>query len=50
MGFYVMMFLLVVGIVLVAWGLKRRKTNSLSNLAGLAGIGFVIFAAYLAMP
>lgn len=50
MGFFVMIFSMLIGIVLIVSGTFHRKKNKLWNYAILSGIILVMFAVWLGLP
>lgn len=50
MGFYVMIFSMLIGIFLIALGIIRRKRNSWYKILIAVGVLLVLFAIYLGFP
>ena len=50
MGFYVMIFLMLIGIFLIALGIICRKRNSWYKILIAVGVLLVLFAIYLGFP
>lgn len=53
MGFFVMVFSMIIGVFLIALGFsrKRNKKRSVWNIVAiLSGIVFVLFAIWLGLP
>ncbi|WP_179853670.1 hypothetical protein [Lactobacillus apis] len=50
MGFYVMIFSMLIGIFLIASGIIRIKRNSWYKILIAVGVLLVLFAIYLGFP
>ncbi|WP_279080587.1 DUF6095 family protein [Lactobacillus apis] len=50
MGFYVMIFSMLIGIFLIALGIIRRKRNSWYKILIAVGVLLALFAIYLGFP
>lgn len=50
MGFFVMIFSMILGIYLTIIGISRRKRNYIYKGLIIVGIFLILFAVYLALP
>ncbi len=50
MGFYVMIFSMLIGIFLIALGIIRRKRSAWYKILIAVGVLLVLFAIYLGFP
>ena len=50
MGFISMLLSLVLGVLLIFIGIRRKKFNFLYNILILLGFLLIIFSIYLALP
>ncbi len=50
MGFWIMIFSFIFGIMLVSVGIGYRKKKMYSIVSSVIGILFIIFSIYLALP